>query len=59
MSSNPEQKEEYGEGVCVASMVECEDPELMSSYRHTESTLIYRSNIDEKDWFLVKKVFYN
>ena len=39
-------------------MVE-KDPELNSSHEHTQTTTICRTIINEKEWNLPEKIFYN
>ena len=40
-------------------MAEYEDPELTSFHGHTKITIIYRDTIDEVDWKMSRKIFYN
>ena len=40
-------------------MVEQEDPELTSLHGHTKITNIDRAAIDEQDWDIAEKIFYN
>ena len=40
-------------------MVEQDDPELTSSHGHNKITTVYRATVDERDWNLAEKIFYN
>ena len=40
-------------------MVKYEGSELTFFHEHTTITTIYRETIDEKDWNLPEKTFYN
>lgn len=40
-------------------MAEYEDPALTSFRGHTKITIIYRDTIDEIDWKMSRKIFYN
>ena len=40
-------------------MAEYEDPAFTSFCGHTKITIIYRDTIDEIDWKMSRKIFYN